>query len=91
MVYSVQRSDCLSFSPADAIDPDYGAELRKAVDAGVEVYVLGASISPDALDLDRDGWRWEHLPWSIVPGEPRIAPSTPQAPPIVDLGALERS
>ena len=50
-----------------------------------------AAVPRDALDLDRDGWRWERLPWSIVPGEPRIAPSTPQAPPIVDLGAFERS
>lgn len=52
MVFSVQRSDCDVFVPADAIDPEYGKALRQAVAHGVEAYALRATLSPDAITLD---------------------------------------
>jgi sugar fermentation stimulation protein A len=53
MVYSVQRSDCVAFTPADAIDPAYGAALREALAAGVEAYALAAEIDPSGVALIR--------------------------------------
>lgn len=38
MLYVVSRTDAASFGPADHIDPSYGATLREAVPAGVEIY-----------------------------------------------------
>lgn len=46
MVFCAQRSDCGAFVPADAIDPDYGATLREAVQAGVEAYALAVATGP---------------------------------------------
>lgn len=46
MVYIVQRADGGVFTPAIDIDPEYGEGLRRAVSAGVEVYALGAEVSP---------------------------------------------
>ena len=40
----VQRADCPRFAPADAIDPAWGAALRRAIDRGVEVYAVDARI-----------------------------------------------
>lgn len=42
MVFSLQRSDCDAFVPADDIDPAYGKTLRAAVAAGVEAYAVCA-------------------------------------------------
>lgn len=53
MVFSVQRSDCIGFVPADDIDPAYGRALRAALAAGVEAYALGATIDPGRIELDR--------------------------------------
>lgn len=53
MVFSVQRSDCDAFVPADAIDPEYGKALRQAVKHGVEAYALGATLGPDGVVLTR--------------------------------------
>lgn len=53
MVFSVQRQDCVRFVPADEIDPAYGSRLREAANAGVELYALAATISPEAIALDR--------------------------------------
>lgn len=46
MVYVVQRGDGKVFTPAIDIDPDYGKGLRRAAATGVEVYALGAEVSP---------------------------------------------
>ncbi len=46
MVFVVQRADGRRFRPADDIDPAYGAALRAAVAAGVEVYALGCTVEP---------------------------------------------
>ena len=39
--------------PADEIDPAYGRVLRSAVESGVEVYALGASVTPQGVNLER--------------------------------------
>lgn len=44
LVFTVQRHDCGSFSPADDIDPEYGKLLREA-------FHQGLVISPFLLDL----------------------------------------
>ena len=49
MLYLVQRTDCRAFLPADAIDSAYGQELRRAMNAGVEVYVCCAQVEADGL------------------------------------------
>jgi sugar fermentation stimulation protein A len=49
MVYLVQRDDCETFSPADAIDPEYGKALRKASKVGVETYALVAPPTPQGI------------------------------------------
>lgn len=49
MMYLVQRTDCNRFAPADTIDPAYGAELRRAMQVGVEVSVYCAQFEADGL------------------------------------------
>lgn len=61
LVFTVQRSDARVFSPADAIDPAYGEELRRAAASGVELFAYQADVTreaivlarPLAIDLDR--------------------------------------
>jgi len=53
LVYCVQRDDVTEVRPADAIDPAYGRHLRAAMAAGVEVYALGAVVSPRRIQLVR--------------------------------------
>lgn len=53
MVYCVQRGDVDAFSPADDVDPHYGALLRQALAAGVEVYTMAADVSPQGVRLCR--------------------------------------
>lgn len=43
MVYALNRPEGMAFSPADAIDPAYGARLREVTVAGVEVLALRIS------------------------------------------------
>ncbi len=47
----VQHSGIRSVAPADHIDPAYGEALREAVAVGVEVYALGAAITPGSVEL----------------------------------------
>jgi sugar fermentation stimulation protein A len=49
--FVVQRGDCQSMAPADRIDPRYGALLREAVAAGVEVLAYRAEVSPSGVAL----------------------------------------
>lgn len=51
--FVVQRTDAKSVSPADGIDPGYGALLRKAADAGVELLAYQAIVSPEEVVLTR--------------------------------------
>ncbi len=53
LLFIAQRCDAESVAPADDIDPAYGAALRAAVAAGVEVHALGARVTPTALQLER--------------------------------------
>ncbi|MFU8856164.1 MAG: DNA/RNA nuclease SfsA [Deferrisomatales bacterium] len=50
MLYVVQRQDGRWFEPAEDIDPAYAEGLRRAVGAGVEVYVLGARVTPEGVE-----------------------------------------
>ena len=45
MLFLVQREDCDRFQVAEDIDPAYGAALRAAVEAGVEVLCLACQVS----------------------------------------------
>lgn len=57
MVFVVQRDDADAFEPADDIDPAYGAALREAVAAGVQVMVWGCTVAPAGVTWTRC------LPW----------------------------
>lgn len=52
LLFVVQRGDCGRVEPADDIDPAYGAALRAAQAAGVEVLAVRARVTPSALVLE---------------------------------------
>jgi len=52
MLYVVQRGDCQRVSPADAIDPAYGAALRRALAAGVRAWGLRFAVTPEAVTFE---------------------------------------
>ena len=47
LVFCVQRGDADCVRPADEIDPEYGALLREAAAAGVELYAVQALAGPE--------------------------------------------
>jgi len=49
--FVVQRPDCSSVSPADAIDPEYGRLLRLAAASGVELLAYQAQVSRETIHL----------------------------------------
>lgn len=49
--FAVQRDDAECFAPADAIDPEYGRLLRRAVTAGVEALAYRAAVTPESICL----------------------------------------
>lgn len=49
--FCAQRCDVREVRPADAIDPEYGAMLRKALAVGVQAIAYRADISLDAIVL----------------------------------------
>lgn len=53
LLFCVQHSGVRRMKPADHIDPDYGAALRAAVAAGVEVLCYGCSIDSESIRIDR--------------------------------------
>lgn len=53
VVFCVQRSDVMAVRPAAHIDPAFAAALAQAADEGVELYALGANVSPEGIELDR--------------------------------------
>jgi sugar fermentation stimulation protein A len=57
--FLIQRMDARTFAPADRIDPEYGRQLRKAVDHGVEIMVYDAHIDLKGIRLRND------LPWRL--------------------------
>ena len=52
LLFVVQRGDCESIEPADDVDPRYGAALRNAVRAGVEVLALRVRVAPSRIALE---------------------------------------
>jgi sugar fermentation stimulation protein A len=52
VVFVVQRDDATSFSPHDEADPAFGQALRKAAQAGVEVYAYKCRVSKGEVTLD---------------------------------------
>lgn len=53
MFYLIQRMDAHRFSPADHVDPAYGAGLRRAVENGVEILVYDTVITPSLIHLGK--------------------------------------
>ena len=53
VLFCAQRSDVDVVEPADAIDPAYGAALRAAAAAGVDVMAVGARATPDGIFVER--------------------------------------
>jgi len=51
VVFVVQRSEARAFSPADGIDPLYGAWLRRAAARGVEVLAYRARVSARSIRI----------------------------------------
>lgn len=51
LFFCVARTDARAFEPADAVDPAYGAALRRAVAAGVEILAYGVSIEAEEIRL----------------------------------------
>jgi sugar fermentation stimulation protein A len=52
VLFIVQRVDCDTMAPADAIDPEYGEALRDAVKQGVEVVAMRARVKARAIRLE---------------------------------------
>jgi len=52
-LFVVQREDADAFSPADAIDPQYGRTLREAAQNGVELLAYQALVTPTEIRLAR--------------------------------------
>jgi sugar fermentation stimulation protein A len=51
MLYFVGRAEGTVWSPADAIDPEYGALVRAAAAAGVGILAYRAQARPDGVEL----------------------------------------
>ena len=51
-VFVVQRGDGERVRPADAIDPAYGALLREAAQAGVELLAYRAEVTLNRVHLN---------------------------------------
>jgi len=68
LLFCVQRSDAVAVRPADEIDPRYGATLRAAAAAGVELLAYRATVTPETVRLTTS------LP-VILPHE-RFSPAT---------------
>jgi len=53
VVFVIQRYDGKYFAPNDAADPGFGAALRQAAAAGVEIYALACAIGDNHIRMDR--------------------------------------
>jgi sugar fermentation stimulation protein A len=69
LVYCVQRGDVDRVEAATEIDPVYARTLCQARESGLEIYALGASVSPGEIVLDRRVG---------VPANPRPVAGAPQ-------------
>lgn len=52
LLYCVPHTGIRRVTPADDIDPQYGAALRRAADAGVEIIAYGCRVSLREITLD---------------------------------------
>ncbi|MCB0363024.1 MAG: DNA/RNA nuclease SfsA [Bdellovibrionales bacterium] len=52
--YTVQREDCLSFAPAQDIDPEYCRLLKEAIGYGLKATAVGCQINRKGITLDPD-------------------------------------
>lgn len=52
IIFTVQRSDCSGFSPADIIDPAYGELLRKAAKTGLIISAWPCEMTLDRIQLN---------------------------------------
>ena len=52
IVFTVQRTDCTSFSPADDIDPRYGELLRQGRDSGLLISAYAVEFQGDGIRLN---------------------------------------
>jgi len=53
MFFLIQRTDAAIFKPADNIDPEYGRELRRAADSGIEILAYDVHIDLETIMLRR--------------------------------------
>lgn len=51
VVFLVQREDAGSFSPHDAMDPDFGRALREAMSHGVEAYAYVCKVNLEGIKI----------------------------------------
>jgi sugar fermentation stimulation protein A len=54
VLFLVQRGEAANFTPADAIDPEYGRLLRKAVAGGVEALAYRTMVTPTEVVIERE-------------------------------------
>ena len=52
MVFISQRPDTLSITCNDDIDSVFGEWLRKASEAGVEIYGMNCKVTPNTISLN---------------------------------------
>jgi sugar fermentation stimulation protein A len=57
--YLIQREDCHHFSIAKHIDADYFEGFKKALNAGVKVFVYNTQINPQGIQVMNE------IPWTI--------------------------
>jgi sugar fermentation stimulation protein A len=50
-IFVIQRDDAAGLSPYDNNDPEFGAALREAVDAGVEAYAFTCTLTREAITI----------------------------------------
>ena len=50
-MFTVQREDCETFTPADEIDPVYGEKLRAAAKKGLEISAYQCRLSESGVVL----------------------------------------
>jgi sugar fermentation stimulation protein A len=53
MFYLIQRTDASVFKPADAIDPEYGKELRRAFANQVEILAYDVAITTQSIAVNQ--------------------------------------
>ena len=54
VLFLVQRGEAEAFTPADAIDPEYGRLLREAVAGGVEAIACRTRVTPAEVWIERE-------------------------------------